>query len=396
MPYRFFGLLLVLMSFFLSGCQTQSVKKVHITEKNIVKEMVDISWAGFAFLGDFNQRETRYPYTAKIISSAENNGQRSIIDSQLSVFIKGFQSDAYNLKTEKLTKSNKMSMALGITYEDVYELDIDGKYKVSYEIGLNVVLFDFEDKKIISVFPMRFLHNELYKVKPNDADHARVINNLYTGHEFNILKESLNRMQSLNIRESYGNYIGVRNVALTGNSKEIVPKKFIKGGVIHSQIAQEFEGLLSKNSFVPVVPYTKGELIGRSMVARFSDRSKLNLKLPELDYYIDIDLRGFGFKQKKEHNGYTGRITVKSSTELSPNITDLKLSKQLWVLEKASGDIENKESQWIIYKDVLSRLINDFTKQLATSDSNWTKKHSVNKDAKEQMESLRILIKKSQ
>lgn len=396
MSYRSFSLLLALMSIFISGCQTQSVKKVHITEKNIVKESVDISWAGFAFLGDFSQRETRYPYTAKIISSAEMNGQRSVIDSRLSLFIKEFQSDKYNLQTDLMTKSHALSMALGISYEDVYELNIDGKYKVSYEIGLNIVLFDFEDKKIISVFPMRFLHNELYSSKPNDIDHARVINNLYTGNGFNILKESLSRMQSLNIRESYGNYIGVRKVTLSNNSKDIVPETFMKGGVIHSQIAQEFEGLLSKNAFVPVVPYTKGELVGRSMTARFSDKRKLNLKLPELDYYIDLDLRGFAFKQKKKHNGYTGRITVKSSTDLTPNITNLKLSKQLWVLKKGSGDINNIESQWMIYKDALSRLFDSFTKQLAVSDSNWTKKHSISKDAEAQMQFLRNLIYKSQ
>ena len=396
-PYRLFSLFFLAISiFFLTGCQSQPVKKVHITEKNIIKDTVDIHWAGFAFLGDFSQREIRYPYTAKIITSAEKAGQQSVIDSRLSNLISDFRSKKYNLKTGKIKESSALSMALGIAYEDVYELNIDGKYKVSYEVGLNVVLFDFKDKKIISVYPMRFLHNELYTSKPKVSDHDRVIKNLYVSNEFNILRESLDRMSSLNIRESYGNYIGVRSVKLINNAESVIPEQLLKDEVIHSQIAQEFEGLLSKNAFVPVVPYTKGELVGRNMVTRFSDKRKFNLKLPELDYYIDLELRGFGFKQKNSHNGYTSRITVKSSTDLSPNMADLKLSKQLWVLRKAAGNIDDKESQWIIYKDALSRLFDGFTKQLAVSESNWTKKYSVNKDAKQQMEMIRNLIKKSQ
>ena len=397
MFYRFW--ILLILSFpivFLSGCQSQNIKKVHIIEKNVIKDNVVIHWAGFAFLGDFSQRTARYPYTAKIVTSAEKSGQQSVIDSRLLDLVRDFRSEKYSLNIEQIKKSNSLSMALGIAYEDVYELEVDGKYKVSYEIGLNVVLFDFDEKKIISVYPMRFLHNELYKNKPNFLDHERVINNLYAGDEFNILRESLARMSFINIRESHGNYIGVRSVRLINDAENVIPEKFIKGEVIHSQVAQEFEGLLSKNAFVPVVPYTQGELVGRNMATRFSDKRKLNLKLPELDYYIDIDLRGFGFKQKNKHNGYTSRITVKSSTDLTPNTTDLQLSKQLWVLQKASGDINNKESQWVIYKDALSRLFDSFTKQLAVSDSNWTKKHSINKDAEAQMQSLRNLIYKSQ
>jgi len=44
----------------------------------------------------------------------------------------------------------------------------------------------------------------------------------------------------------------------------------------------------------------------------------------------------------------------------------------------------------------LSKLLNAFTEQLAVSTPKWTKKHSVSKDAKQQMENLRELIRKSQ
>jgi len=86
-------------------------------------------------------------------------------------------------------------------------------------------------------------------------------------------------------------------------------------------------------------------------------------------------------------------ITIKASTDLA-EISNIKLSHNAWVINEMSGN--SKDSQWTLYEESLSKLLNDFTKQLAISNSQWIKQHSVTKNAEKQMEGFRGLIRKSQ
>jgi len=256
----------------MQGCATTtSVKKtptitVHLDKPPAPAEVVDVHWAGFAFLGDYSQRETRYPYTSKIANQKVNGD--SVIDKSLRSKLQGFSTSNYNLDTGlgDLESGEGLSMALGVSYEDVYVVPFDGDYKVSYEIGLNLVVFDFVDKKIITVYPLRFLRNEVFSHRPTEAENEKIIKSLYGDNGFNILQETINRMGGLVIRPSYGSYIGVRNVNISNQAFEKIPNNILANDIIKTQVAQELEGLLSKNTYTPVVPFSKGEIIGRSLM----------------------------------------------------------------------------------------------------------------------------------
>ncbi|WPE17901.1 hypothetical protein [Candidatus Thioglobus autotrophicus] len=389
-------LYLVLIVFFVQGCSTAPSKKaetktVHLTKPSIPVEISDVYWSGFAFLGNYNQRATRYPYTSELI-----NNKKDAIGKYLRNKLSDLSADGFNLHTGKLgdLKPGKgLTMALGISYEDIYVVPFNGKYKASYKIGLNLVVFDFEDKKVITTYPLRFLRNELFDHRPTEMDNRKVIESLYLGDEFNILQESINRMSNVIIRSSYGNYIGIRDVDISSKAFEKIPSNLLSNEIIKTQIAQELEGLLSKNAFTPVVPYTKGEAIAKTMALKIADAKAFNLTLPELDYSIDIKLRDFEKKSRKDYQGYTSSITIKASAGLGEK-GNISLSKSSWVLNEMSGN--SKSEDWALYEELLSGLLSDFTKQLAVSTSDWTVKRSITKDADKQMEGFRVLIRKSQ
>jgi len=104
-------------------------------------------------------------------------------------------------------------------------------------------------------------------------------------------------------------------------------------------------------------------------------------------------LRDFKKKSSEDHKGFASLITIKASTDLA-EISNIKLSHNAWVINEMSGN--SKDSQWTLYEESLSKLLNDFTKQLAISNSQWIKQHSVTKNAEKQMEGFRGLIRKSQ
>ena len=283
-------LLLVLL---ISGCGGSKVRK-QLAMPIMPAEPVEVYWAGFAFLGDWNQRETRYPYTAAIVTETAKKGV-SVIDDILRGKIKDFTAPGFILKKNKLgdLKTGKaLSMAIALSYEDIYVLPFDGDFKASYDIAMNVVVFDFEEKKVIAVYPLRFLRNEMYKNSPTKKQHKEVIKALLTSNDrgFNLFDETIKRMQGMVIKSTYGNYLGVNSVELAPKAIDKIPNKLLQNKIIETQIAQQFEGALSKSAYVPMVPFTKGEAVGGTMAARFSNGDSFELQLPEKDYLINLNL----------------------------------------------------------------------------------------------------------
>jgi len=358
----------------------------------IASDKLSLSWAGFAFLGDFDQRNTRYPYTSEIILDSKN--QQSPIDETIFTLVSNFNSKNFQLDTSMAKKSDSLFAGLGIAYEDIYKIKTGSRYKVSYEVGLNFMVFDFQERKIVAIYPMKFLRNEVYDKDPTKEEHKKIFKNLYTGNEFNILKESLKRIADVKIKETIGNYLGISHIEFTKDSKKNVINS-LEINPIKTYIAQEFEGLLSVNNQVPLVPYTKGEIIGKDMAVRFSDRGQMTFSLPDKDYNISILIRGFDFKVAKHHYGYTVKITISASDDLHPRLVELNLSKNIWILKRGSGNVKDELSQWIVYKEALSILLKELTQQINNIDKTWLKEHSTNKDATLQMQNLKKLINKS-
>jgi hypothetical protein len=387
-------LLLVLL---ISGCGGSKVRK-QLAMPIMPAEPVEVYWAGFAFLGDWNQRETRYPYTAAIATETAKKGV-SVIDDTLRDKIKDFTAPGFILKHDlgDLRTGKALSVAIALSYEDIYVLPFDGDFKASYDIAMNVVVFDFEEKKVIAVYPLRFLRNEMYKSRPTKKQHKEVIKALLTSNNrgFNLFDETIKRMQGMVIKSSYGNYLGVNSVELAPKAIDKIPNKLLQNKIIETQIAQQFEGALSKSAYVPMVPFTKGEAVGGTMAARFSNGDSFELQLPEKDYLINLKLRGFKRKTSSEHDGFTSLITLTVEKPSGKKTVNAKFSNNIWVLKEMTGE-NSKGGRWTIYEESLGKLINDLAKQIVSTDSDWLKKHSATKDVDDQFENFRTLLIKSQ
>jgi len=384
--------------------------EVHLTEQIDNTEVFDVYWAGFAFLGKNSERLARYPIS-DLISQEKSNGLSIINRSFIDLFKKiNGKNPNLNIKPGLSTDPGMISMAVGLSYEDVYPIKYGDQYKTSYVLVLNIILFNFEEKKILTVYPYRALFNDSTSEIPSENKRKQVITDLYTGKilfsdaatktKSSMLDLIAEKINSMKIRKAYRGYMGVRSVNIKDVVKDKIPEALLNNDVVKTQIAQEFEGYLSKNAFVPIVPYSGsggGEAIAKNMTARFADRS-IQLKLPEIDFPVDIDIRKFLKKvpkKAKEFLNYKSIITVRASSPMKEDYVNIKLSRNMFNLKKVSGD-GSIEHDWSLYQLSLSKLLNAFTEQLAESTPKWTKKHSVSKDAKQQMENLRELIRKSQ
>ena len=400
-------IVLVLLVFISGGANAfwgDSKEKKQLAMPIMPAEPVEVYWAGFAFLGDWNQRDTRYPYTAEI-AGIDVQGEKgvSVIDTTLRKKIEGFKAPGFALQHElgDLKTGNSVSVAIALSYEDIYVLPFDGDFKASYDIAMNVVVFDFELKKVVAVYPLRFLRNEMYKNQPTKEQHKEVIKDLFISNDrgFNLFDETIKRMQSMVIKSTHGMYLGVNSVELGPKAKDKIPSKLLQDKIIETQIAQQFERALSKSAYVPMVPFTKGEAVGGTMSGRFSNGDSFEWKLPEKDYLINLKLRGFKEKTSSEHDGFTSLITLTvlkpSDVRKGKKTVNAKFSNNIWVLKAMTGE-NSIEGRWAIYEESLGKLINDLAEQIVSTDSDWLKKHSATKGVDEQFEKFRSLLIKSQ
>ncbi len=391
-------LLLVLL---ISGCGGSNVRQ-QLTMPIMPADPVEVYWAGFAFLGDNDQRETRYPHAVAIESETAKNGV-SLIDDTLRDKIKGFTAPGFILN-HGLGKTNKgdnaLSIAIALSYEDVYVLPFDGDFKVSYDITMNVVVFDFSDKKVIAVYPVRFLHNELYKRRPTDKQHRQVVKSLLTTNNkgINVFDEIIKRMKGIVINPTPGNYIGVNSVTLANKALKYIPSDLLENESLVAQIAQEFEGQLSKSAYVPMVPFTKGEAVGAKMAARFSNGDSYEFELPEKDYLINLELRGFKKHSSADHDGFVSAlgITVVRASDEGPGkkFVDASFTHNVWVVKGLAGE-NTVKNHWKIYESALSKLIEDLSRQIVSTDSKWLDMHAFGDDVGEQFDRFRGLLIKS-
>ncbi len=391
-------LLLVLL---ISGCGGSNVRQ-QLTMPIMPADPVEVYWAGFAFLGDNDQRETRYPHAVAIESETAKNGV-SLIDDTLRDKIKGFTAPGFILN-HGLGKTNKgdnaLSIAIALSYEDVYVLPFDGDFKVSYDITMNVVVFDFSDKKVIAAYPMRFLHNELYKHRPTDKQHRQVVKSLLTTNDkgINVFDEIIKRMKGIVINPTPGNYIGVNSVTLANKALKYIPSDLLENESLVAQIAQEFEGQLSKSAYVPMVPFTKGEAVGAKMAARFSNGDSYEFELPEKDYLINLELRGFKKHSSADHDGFVSAlgITVVRASDEGPGkkFVDASFTHNVWVVKGLAGE-NTVKNHWTIYESALSKLIEDLSRQIVSTDSKWLDMHAFGDDVGEQFDRFRGLLIKS-
>jgi hypothetical protein len=399
-PYKY--LITLLLALLISGCGGSKVTK-QLVMPMMPAEPVEVYWAGFAFLGDSNQRETRYPHAVAIESETAKEGV-SLFDDMLRDKIKGFTAPGFILHpvvpSGLTNKGEVLSVAIALSYEDVYVIPFDGDFKVSYDITMNVVVFNWGDKKVIAVYPMRFLHNELYKRRPTDKQHRKVIKSLLTANDkgINVFDEIIKRMKGIVINPTPGNYIGVNSVKLADKALKYIPSDLLEKENLVAQIAQEFEGQLSKSAYVPLIPFTKGEAVGNKMAATFSNGDRYDFELPKKDYFINLELPGFKKHSSADHDGFVSALglTVVRVSDEGPGkkFVDASFTNNVWVVKGLSGK-KSVKNHWAIYESALSKLIEDLSRQIVSTDSKWLDIHAFGDDVGGQFDRFREILIKS-
>jgi hypothetical protein len=203
-------------------------------------------------------------------------------------------------------------------------------------------------------------------------------------------------LEAVSIRERFGARIGVEQVIIGEKATPHLPE-FLRESPRAAQVmvAQSFSKFLSKNQRVSVLPYTKGHAIGNKMSARFSDGRVYTLEIPEPDYSVDLDLRGFKKVEfDKRSSGtswiYGAYLGIKVYESLTQKVfAELSLKNGVTKLVPAS---QTSVDDWAAFQESLQSLMEETTQQIDDPKRSWAKSHSADKSAVKHLKNLQPVM----
>lgn len=259
----------------------------------------DVYFAGFSFIGENDQNNIRYPVASKLINEKNSDGL-SLLDELAKKEINKLKRTDLIVKKEqgRLTSGNSLALAFSLNDESIESNKWNGKYLYIYRVVANILVFDFDEKKVIADYPVMVQYQDVSDTPRNVGAHELILRKIYTDQNFeqNIFKEWVRRLETVTIKPFYKEYLQVRSVKLDEGVFESLPEPLKKPNLYETQVAQLLELQLSTNQGVPLLPNTAGQSItdnNRGMIAKFSDGITYKLKLPEPAYVIDLLVRPF-------------------------------------------------------------------------------------------------------
>jgi len=374
-----------------------------------------VYFAGFAFLSDAADIRVEYPFSSQIVALRTNDGEDSKIEEILRQKV-----DRVTNSSIKIVKGNGVhdsgdafSLALVLDWEDVCieELESD-LFKIVLNLHGQILVYDFTEMQIVTSYPFGVRINDISKTKPGKDHIQNLFYRLYFEKidKINFLDEFTNKLQQIQIKESYNHRLKVTEVVIDAKSHKFMPEKVKTNLAAYKNfVAQQFSAFLSTNQKVAVLPYTekneqkeqiiKGQAITGKMALRFENATVLNLTVPEEDIPIKLKVRGFKkVELGRNHRGtswvYGSFIRFTVLDPLGGSVVNAKFKYAAVKKIPASQTKVTIESDWSAFEESLLALFDELTQQISERSSSWISKKTKDKRAKSQLKELEKLLRK--
>lgn len=390
------------------GCastQLSSKKKSEKVEKSSGATVDKVLFAGVAFTGDEKHREKLYKWADQLAREKTSDGI-SVLDASLKKAMGDFKSEKLKLdytQADDTKTGTKVSLAFVLGGETVEFVEFESEVIAIFRVMTRIVVFDWEEKKLIANFPLQIVHQEASPSKLSTEQQGKIFRRLYTDTQWhgNIFRNLRNKLESTDIREKYRERLGVRNVKIESSVQEKLQQAEGDRYVYQSVIAQTLESVLSFETGIALVPYLPGEAIAKTMALRFSNAKVFNLSLPDVDYGIDFTV--VDFRSAERLTGRVRQIFFGSYAKIEVYLNDNPRVKYYFsenirhVNQMALSTQETVNiDYWSAYQTSLRALMVGFAKLANQFDPKVAKFMSPTKDMKRSFEELKPIVESGQ
>jgi hypothetical protein len=360
----------------------------------------DLYFAGFSFAGNYSQNSQRYQYAESLEEEKTPNGMDALdaaLKDQLSTLDRSDITLKYGLGDA--TSGNASALAFALQQESVEDVKRGDKDVYVYRVIGDVLVFDMQSKTLLLDIPAMAQYQDVGAPGRTSDEHKNVFRHMYLDKTFgaNVFAEWVRRLKDAPVGKTYTSYMKVRNVTIAPEAEAVIPADLMQNDAYQTEVAQAFEYSLASTQNVGLVPYTKGQAIGQSMVARFANGDSYTLSLPEPDFVIDIRVRAFRKAQVQtnatEQFVFGAFITLNvEQPQLQTKYVSADFKNLNYVvLDRSEGFTPN---DWDAYQTSLRRLFIVLAQQISKPDSKTLAEMTKAPDINKQMNAFKGVVDK--
>lgn len=359
-----------------------------------------VYFAGVAFTGRAADTRQAFPHLSHVL----NGDGYALVNRQIRQRLQG-KDLALNVVFDQLGSikdaARSTALALAIDRESTSVEHIGGVYKLRLEIAAQALFFDFKEKQVLGGFPLTLDFIDVRDEPPSEqeiqAAFAAMIVDGANAHS--LVGEFAQLLGQVQVPSAATRHLRVSAVTLQPKALEYLAQAApdVPVKTLQAQIAQEFGKYLAANQRLSLLPYQSDQALGASMAARFVEGGAFDLKIPDADYEVTIDVAGFKKVEQSHANASTlflygafadiaVREPVSGKVYFSQRIKQ-GATKEVPVTQSSVDD-------WAASYETLLLLFNNFTQALSAPDNAWTRSAlPEGREAKDQLSHVAELVK---
>ena len=181
-------------------------------------------------------------------------------------------------------------LAAALDRELVSVEPIGNQYKVLVEVALQALFFDFRERQVIASYPLTLQRIDVQDYRPDSDDIDAIVADLLYGNASTSLSQVLAAsLAQAKLPDAAVRRLQVGGVTLSDAVRAKLPDAKWEAP-LRATLAHELSKTLSSNTGVGLLPPASGQAIGGAMAARFADGKVYQLKIPEPDYVINVQV----------------------------------------------------------------------------------------------------------
>lgn len=388
---------------------------------NSIAEKIDVVWTGFSINADYKDLEKSAYYTNLLLQRYKSS--QNIIDATLlsELNLNKFNNINIFSGTQQLSvETSKIALSVFLDQElfEEFKLPDDDCKKINltecYIYSINnyyqIIFFDFSKMTFIKAIPFQniFISDPLAKL--NESQKVDLLELSYQNSNWlnggsNIQSDNKNKtsfieiLNNTEINTYYDSYVGI-NPNKNGFSlnkeqiKDFVPDYIYENiHLLKRHVANTFLGELALKNNIVIVPYFEGVAIGNKIRGKYADREEAyEITIPEPDFFIDIEIRGFVKKKFKEDENVKGLTWYVYGAGINLKFYEPLLNKVYLDIKMTKADYKkipdilnlNKTNEFVniinlTYKPLAIEFSEITNKEISNNERiNWLKKITKN------------------
>lgn len=261
------------------------------------QQPTEVAFAGFAYAGSASTTAARFQHTSRYEEELKAAGTSAgqILQRMLSEASTGNLRIIGQIESLK-GRDQALAVALVVGAETVSVEQLGSVHKLMVLVRAQAMFFDFKSMNVVRSYPISFAYIDLLDHVPSADEVQARVRLVYqgTGDKPGILARFVESVSKAQIPTQVPRFIQVTAVQFKPEALEVLPA-YVKAepGAAETWAADLISEAISTRAGIPIVPYSKDYAIGKVMSMRVADGAVYELKLPQPDYEIKVELSGF-------------------------------------------------------------------------------------------------------